>query len=67
MPQTRFVLTKAFDYHLRPIVVINKIDRTVQTRCRLWCEGTAVCLRTPHTQEFAMAHANVYTPSRETG
>ncbi len=27
MPQTRFVLRKAFDYHLRPIVVINKIDR----------------------------------------
>ena len=27
MPQTRYVLTKAFEYHLRPIVVINKIDR----------------------------------------
>jgi GTP-binding protein len=27
MPQTRFVLKKAFDYHLRPIVVINKVDR----------------------------------------
>src|SRR5439155_14651720 len=27
MPQTRFVLRKAFEYHLRPIVVINKIDR----------------------------------------
>ena len=27
MPQTRFVLKKAFDYHLRAIVVINKIDR----------------------------------------
>lgn len=27
MPQTRFVLKKAFEYHLRPIVVINKIDR----------------------------------------
>jgi len=28
MPQTRFVLRKAFEYGLRPVVVINKIDRT---------------------------------------
>ena len=27
MPQTRFVLRKAFECNLRPIVVINKIDR----------------------------------------
>ena len=27
MPQTRFVLRKAFDYGLKPIVVINKVDR----------------------------------------
>jgi len=27
MPQTRFVTTKAFEHGLRPIVVINKIDR----------------------------------------
>src|SRR5436305_14357950 len=27
MPQTRFVLRKAFENSLRPIVVINKIDR----------------------------------------
>ena len=27
MPQTRFVLRKAFECHLRPVVVINKIDR----------------------------------------
>src|SRR5262249_21114996 len=27
MPQTRFVLRKAFEHHLKPIVVINKIDR----------------------------------------
>ncbi len=27
MPQTRFVLKKAFEHQLRPIVVINKIDR----------------------------------------
>lgn len=27
MPQTRFVLKKAFEQHLTPIVVINKVDR----------------------------------------
>jgi GTP-binding protein len=27
MPQTRFVTQKAFEHHLSPIVVINKIDR----------------------------------------
>ncbi|GJM25346.1 MAG: translational GTPase TypA [Phycisphaerae bacterium] len=27
MPQTRFVLRKAFEAHLRPVVVVNKIDR----------------------------------------
>jgi GTP-binding protein len=27
MPQTRFVLTKALEHKLRPIVIVNKIDR----------------------------------------
>ena len=27
MPQTRFVTQKAFSHGLRPIVVVNKIDR----------------------------------------
>jgi GTP-binding protein len=27
MPQTRFVLTKALEHRLRPIVVVNKVDR----------------------------------------
>ncbi len=27
MPQTRFVLSKALEYRLKPVVVINKIDR----------------------------------------
>ena len=39
MPQTRFVLKKALEQGLRPIVFVNKIDRarvdpeTVSTRC----------------------------------
>jgi GTP-binding protein len=28
MPQTRFVLSKALEHKLRPIIVINKVDRT---------------------------------------
>jgi GTP-binding protein len=28
MPQTRFVLSKAFHHHLVPIVVVNKVDRS---------------------------------------
>ncbi len=27
MPQTRFVLSKAFEHGLRPIIVVNKVDR----------------------------------------
>jgi GTP-binding protein len=27
MPQTRFVLSKAFQHHLSPVVLINKVDR----------------------------------------
>ena len=29
MPQTRFVLKKALEAHVKPIVVINKVDRPV--------------------------------------
>src|SRR5688572_1256292 len=47
MPQTRFVLSKALEKKLKPVVVINKIDRPDQ-RCRavldevfdLFCELT---------------------------
>ncbi|MEC7584136.1 MAG: translational GTPase TypA [Planctomycetota bacterium] len=27
MPQTRFVLQKAFSHHLKPIVIVNKVDK----------------------------------------
>ena len=30
MPQTKYVLRKALEQHLKPIVVINKIDRPDQ-------------------------------------
>ncbi len=47
MPQTRFVLRKALEKHLRPVVVINKMDRP-DARCEdvlgevfdLFCELT---------------------------
>jgi GTP-binding protein len=32
MPQTRFVLKKAMEQHLRPIVIVNKVDKP-QARC----------------------------------
>jgi GTP-binding protein len=34
MPQTRFVLRKAFECGLQSILVVNKIDRTDEARCR---------------------------------
>ena len=30
MPQTKYVLRKALEHHLKPVVVINKIDRPDQ-------------------------------------
>src|ERR1700733_7175287 len=33
MPQTRFVLSKAFEFNLQPLVIINKIDRP-DARCQ---------------------------------
>ena len=32
MPQTRFVLKKAMEQHLKPIVIVNKVDKP-QARC----------------------------------
>jgi GTP-binding protein len=32
MPQTKFVLKKSLELHLKPIVVINKVDRPVAAR-----------------------------------
>lgn len=36
MPQTRFVTKKAFAYGLKPIVVINKVDRLARVLTGLW-------------------------------
>ena len=38
MPQTRFVLRKAFENKLKPIVVINKIDRSDARPHEVWSE-----------------------------
>ncbi len=32
MPQTRFVLQKALELNLKPIVVINKVDNPIVSR-----------------------------------
>ena len=40
MPQTRFVLKKSLDLNLKPIVVINKIDRP-GSRCLLYTSDAA--------------------------
>lgn len=36
MPQTRFVTKKAFANGLKPIVVINKVDRPAHALTGLW-------------------------------
>ena len=36
MPQTKFVLGKALKIGLKPIVVINKIDRTDARKLKSW-------------------------------
>jgi GTP-binding protein len=34
MPQTRFVLQKALQLNLKPIVVINKVDKQIVVRMK---------------------------------
>src|SRR2546428_9667933 len=48
MPQTRFVLQKAFELGLRPIVVINKVDRR-DARADWVLEGTPDLFLDPAT------------------
>ena len=42
MPQTRFVLSKALSHKLRPIVVINKVDRPDARPCSRSADQTRV-------------------------
>lgn len=53
MPQTKFVLTKALRQGLRPIVVLNKMDRDTQRAVEVEGEvrapPCALCPRTPTT------------------
>ncbi len=60
MPQTRFVLRKAFEYHLRPIVVINKIDRS-DARPKEVLEEVFDLFIELHADDAALDFAVVYT------
>ena len=44
MPQTRFVLKKALEQHLTPIVVVNKIDRDAARPEEVVDEGLELCI-----------------------
>lgn len=68
MPQTKFVLTKALRQGLRPIVVLNKMDRDTQRAVEVEGEvrappfariPTTHSLFLPSTRAFALAHALV--------
>ena len=43
MPQTRYVTNKAFENGLRPIVMVNKIDRTLRDPIGWWIKFSS-CL-----------------------
>ncbi len=44
MPQTKFVLGKAMELGLKPVVIVNKIDRQdASTRRRTWCTRCSIC------------------------
>jgi GTP-binding protein len=42
MPQTKFVLKKSLELHLKPIVVVNKIDRP-NSRPTKWRASPSIC------------------------
>ena len=56
MPQTRFVLQKAIQMGLKPVVVINKVDKTtaVPTKCRRWCSTSCSTSTPPKTNSTSL-------------
>ena len=52
MPQTRFVLKKALEAHIKPIVVINKIDRPNANPARVVDEVLELFLELGAPEEF---------------
>jgi len=61
MAQTRFVLRKAFEHHLKPIVVVNKVDRPNARPAEVLDEivGLFCDLEVPdHLLEFCVVYAS---------
>ena len=63
LPQTRFVLKKALEAGLPPIVVINKIDRPTPARPRCWTRSTT-CSSTSTPTEDQLDFPVLYTNAR---
>ncbi len=41
MPQTRFVLSKALEFRLKPLVIVNKVDRPDARRVKCWTKRSS--------------------------
>jgi len=64
MPQTRFVLKKAFECHLRPVVVINKIDRPDARPCDVHDEVLDLFIELGASDE-ALEFPTIYTSATQ--
>ncbi|GIW12732.1 MAG: GTP-binding protein [Tepidiforma sp.] len=64
MPQTRFVLRKALELGLHPVVVINKIDRP-HARPGAVLEATSDLFLELATQDYQLDFPVVYTSARD--
>ncbi len=63
MPQTRFVTQKAFEHGLRPIVVINKIDRD-EARPQLGARPDVRSVRQARRERSSSSTSRSCTPRR---
>ena len=77
MPQTRFVLKRALEYHLKPVVVINKVDRpnadiqktldeVLELFIELGADDSLLDYKTVFVSErnFKLRHGFIYTKRR---